>query len=187
MNILNFQTNRLNRLYKSYHKMVFNICIRYTKDNCTARDLTHDIFIKVNNNLQSFKRQSRYSTWIYSIASNYCLDYLRNNKRRKLLLEEPKNYLWDQESQSTKDTFNQAVIGLELERYPETTRRVLYMRYVLGLTHQDIAKELDISRVAVTKRLQNHQRKSEQRAQRDSNRINERGSSPHRRNRRDSE
>lgn len=153
------QTNRFTRLYSTYYQYVFSLCIKYTKNDAIAKDLTHDTFLKVHHHLGKFKRQSKYSTWIYRIAVNCCLDHLRNTKRRLLLLEEPKNHLWDQVHQTETETFSKAILRHELNRFPKTTQEVLYMRYVLGLNQSEIANKLGVSRVAITKRLQNYHRK----------------------------
>lgn len=151
--------SRFTRLYKTYYQYVFSVCIKYTKNESISRDLTHDIFLKVHHHLDSFKKKSKYSTWIYRITVNCCLDHLRNHKRRSLLLEEPRNLLWDKEHLTESETFSKAVLEHELSRFPKTTQEVLYMRYVLGLNQSEIAKELGVSRVAITKRLQNYHRK----------------------------
>lgn len=159
MKLEKFKRHRLNRLYVTYNALVFNVCMKYIRDPSLAQDLTQDIFIKVYNNMHTFKNHSKYSTWIFRISVNYCLDYIRNTKRRHTLLEQPKNILWDLENTTMDETFNRAIARYELSRYPKTTQKVLYMRYILGMTQVQIASKLGISRVAVTKRLQNFQRK----------------------------
>ena len=150
---------RFTRLYRTYHQFVLNLCMKYVKQESIARDLTHDIFLKIHRSLDKFQKKSRYSTWIYRISVNYCLDHIRNTKRRNFLLEEPKNLFWDYEHLTESETYSRAIVQHEMNRFPKTTQEVLYMRYALGLNQSEIAKELSISRVAVTKRLQNYHRK----------------------------
>lgn len=61
---------------------VFHLCYGYTGDNDSANDLMQETFIKVWQNLDKFRNQSLISTWIYRIAVNTCLSYLRVEKRQ---------------------------------------------------------------------------------------------------------
>ncbi|WP_028298377.1 RNA polymerase sigma factor [Olivibacter sitiensis] len=61
---------------------VFHLCYGYTGDTDTANDLMQETFIKVWQNMDKFRKQSQLSTWIYRIAVNTCLSYLRVEKRK---------------------------------------------------------------------------------------------------------
>tara|TARA_B110000483_G_C18115971_1_gene511634 strand:+ start:242 stop:736 length:495 start_codon:yes stop_codon:yes gene_type:complete len=150
---------RLNRLYTFYHRIVFIHCLKILQNEQIAHDMTQDIFIKIHKNLPSFRGDSKYSTWIHTITKNTCYDHLRNTKRRFFLLEEPKNYLWNLEKDSGNDTFIRAVLTKELERIPTVLAKILHLKYMMGLNQSEIAIELGISRVAVSKRIQNHFRR----------------------------
>lgn len=69
-------------LFDSNSKKIFNLCYGYSGDEDTANDLVQETFIKVWQNLDKFRNQANYSTWIYRIAVNTCLSYLRTAKRR---------------------------------------------------------------------------------------------------------
>lgn len=68
-------------LYKRYVSKVYKRCLSMTKDPLKAEDFTHDIFLKVFDKLNAFQERSSFSTWLYSIAYNYCADQLRIDKR----------------------------------------------------------------------------------------------------------
>ena len=70
------------RAYDEYADEIFRFCAFIVKDRERARDLMQDTFIKVWQNLDRFRNQSQFSTWIYRIAVNTCLSYLRTAKRR---------------------------------------------------------------------------------------------------------
>lgn len=76
------QRQLFQRLFEENSKRVYHLCYGYTGDSDSANDLTQETFIKVWQNLDQFRNQSQFSTWIYRIAINTCLSYLRTAKRR---------------------------------------------------------------------------------------------------------
>ena len=70
-------------LYDRYAAKVFQKCVGMTRDRDLAKDLTHDIFLKVFVNLSKFDHRSKFGTWVYSITYNYCLDTLRKGQRNR--------------------------------------------------------------------------------------------------------
>ena len=68
-------------LYDRYVGKVYNRCYSLTKDAEKAQDFTHDIFIRMFSRLDRFQGRSTFSTWLYSISYNYCMDQLRASKR----------------------------------------------------------------------------------------------------------
>ncbi|MFO7294684.1 MAG: sigma-70 family RNA polymerase sigma factor [Clostridia bacterium] len=68
-------------LVSFYAKKIYNYCYRMTNNREDAEDLAQEVFIKVYRNLKSFKRDSRFSTWIYRIAYNTCVDRYRKSKK----------------------------------------------------------------------------------------------------------
>lgn len=70
-------------LYKRYYKKVYAKCLGMTHNVEIAEDQCHDILLKTINAIDTFKGDAKFSTWIYSITYNHCLDYLRKNKRIK--------------------------------------------------------------------------------------------------------
>lgn len=69
-------------IFDKNSRKVFHLCYGYTGDNDSANDLMQETFIKVWQNLDKFRNQSLISTWIYRIAVNTCLSYLRVEKRQ---------------------------------------------------------------------------------------------------------
>lgn len=67
-----------------FDKKIYNYCYRMTNNSDDAEDLAQEVFIKVYRNLKAFRKDSKFSTWIYRIAYNTCIDNHRK-KRFKLL------------------------------------------------------------------------------------------------------
>lgn len=71
-------------LVEKYQSMVFRTCIGFVHNKDDADDLTQEVFINAYQSLQSFKGNSEFSTWLYRIAINKSLNYLRNTSKLSL-------------------------------------------------------------------------------------------------------
>ena len=69
-------------IFATNSKKIFHLCYGYTGDSDSANDLLQETFLKVWQNLDKFRNKSLISTWIYRIAVNTCLTYLRSEKRQ---------------------------------------------------------------------------------------------------------
>ena len=78
-----------------FDKKIYNYCLRMTNNRSDAEDLAQEVFLKAYKNLKNFRKDSKFSTWIYRIAYNTCVDNYRK-KRLKLL---PLNKIIDEEQQ----------------------------------------------------------------------------------------
>ena len=73
--------NQFKQIYADYSQKVHRLCLGYTGDSMQADDLMQEVFIKVWENLPKFRGESQVSTWLYRIAVNTCLLYLRDAKK----------------------------------------------------------------------------------------------------------
>lgn len=74
-------TSLFGLLYEKYSPKVTDKCYSILKDAELAEELTQDIFFKVFEKLADFKGASSFSTWLYAITYNHCIEYLRNKKK----------------------------------------------------------------------------------------------------------
>ena len=70
-------------IFQANSKKIYHLCYGYTNDEDSANDLLQETFIKVWQNLDKFRNQSMISTWIYRIAVNTCLTYLKKESRQQ--------------------------------------------------------------------------------------------------------
>jgi RNA polymerase sigma-70 factor (ECF subfamily) len=70
-------------LVDRYKDMVFTLTLRMVRNREEAEELSQDTFIKVYRSLDRFREESKFSTWLYKIAYNTCLDRIRKNKRQQ--------------------------------------------------------------------------------------------------------
>jgi RNA polymerase sigma-70 factor (ECF subfamily) len=102
--------------YQSFAKMVdgfkdrvVNICYSYTNNLADAEDIAQEVFVELFKSLNGFKREAALSTWIYRIASNKSIDFLRKQKRIKRgsglvsYLDDHKNAAWASNNGSSAD------------------------------------------------------------------------------------
>src|SRR5215831_18324806 len=78
----------INQLFERHHPRVAAWCYRMTGDVESATDLAQEVFLKAFRNLELFRGQSKFTTWLYSIARNHCMDALRSRAAAPLLAGE---------------------------------------------------------------------------------------------------
>ncbi|TYA54835.1 RNA polymerase sigma factor [Formosa maritima] len=81
--VLEGNTNAFTILVDQYKDLVFTLALRMLKNREEAEEVSQDTFIKVFKSLQKFKGDSKFSTWIYKVAYNTCLDRIKRNKRQQ--------------------------------------------------------------------------------------------------------
>ena len=143
-------------LYQRYAPKVYRKCISFVKEDDIAENLTHDIFIKVYLNLASFKRRSKFSTWLYSITYNFCIDYLRKAKKQQVYnLDDQKEVVGDADIDSLED-----LKGIELKRLKQLLEKIkpeekmsLLMKYREEMSIKEIQQVFQISESAVKMRI----------------------------------
>jgi RNA polymerase sigma-70 factor (ECF subfamily) len=128
--------------------VIYARCRRLLGDGAAAEDATQETFMRVHRHLD--KADSREAlAWIYRIATNYCLNEIRNRKRRP----EPAEQI-----EQIGDDLYVALADRDLaerivERAPEKLRVVAWLHHVDGLDQAEVARVLDISRRTVVNRL----------------------------------
>lgn len=148
-------------LYKRYSKKVFATCFRLLKNEVIAADISQDIFMKVFSKLKSFKKQSSFSTWLYSITYNECVDYLRKNKKKNFdysIDDAINNYLSEklQEDEICEDALE--IIDIDkvkslMDHISSQDKELLLMKYDLRLTIKEISLQTNLSESAIKMRL----------------------------------
>lgn len=142
-------------MVERYQAQIYRTAYYYTQNVEDARDLTQEIFIKAYNNLTKFKLTSAFSTWLYRIAVNHCLDW---NRKKKIHFEETA-YLDNLSSpeSSPEELFLQQEKAAEIQKavrcLPELYRTILILYYFENFTPQQIADILAISKRTVETRL----------------------------------
>ena len=112
-------------LYKEYAPGILKLCLGYTGDATIAEDYVQDTFITVWNNMEKFRRDASWSTWIYRIAVNICLADLRKKKQVTIKLE-PDHFSHLRDQPDNKEQQVQLLYGC-ISKLPETDRLIITM------------------------------------------------------------
>ena len=70
-------------IFHAYNKLVFNVALHYVQNREDAEEITQDVFVKIHKKLDSFQQKSTIKTWIYRIAINQSLDFIKAQKTQK--------------------------------------------------------------------------------------------------------
>ncbi len=151
-------------LVVQYQSQVYNLCLRMTGNPDDAADVAQEAFLKVWKHLDSFHFDSSFSTWLYRLASNCCLDFLRSQKRRPTVSLTVENE--DEEEQvldiaDTAPTPEERTIAHEekeqlrmaMSQLDDEQRQILTLRVVNDLSYSEIADILEVKEGTVKSRL----------------------------------
>lgn len=164
------QTLTFDALYEEYGDRILNVAYRMTGGEDVARDLTQDIFIKVYENLDNFNHQSSAYTWIYRIALNHILNYLKKQNRYNWLdlleqsisevlqSERPIFEFWGYDGYESPDKKlereeQENLIWTLIQKLPIKYRVPLILQRYEEMGNKDIADAMDLSLSAVESRI----------------------------------
>ncbi len=151
-------------LYRRYSNKVYGKCISLLKSESLASDAVQDIFTKIFLNISKFQEKSKFSTWLYSITYNYCIDFLRKQKKEHALFssemenppdledEVPDHYLLEMQVSQLKEV---------LEAIPPGDKEVLLMKYREELSIKDIAEIFDKTESAIKMKIKRAKHKAQ--------------------------
>jgi len=167
-NINNNQEITFEEVYSDCSTKILNLAYRFTSDGEQARDLTQDIFIKVFQNLKNFKGESSAFTWVYRIAVNHILNYLKKEKRRKfiqLIDKNVKEAITEEAgsrtlitnnpspSQILEDEERSRIVKSIIDELPPKYRVPFILYKYEGMSYKEIAESLEISLSSVETRI----------------------------------
>lgn len=162
--VLQGDVNAFEKLVTEYERAVYAIAQRMTGNAEDAADMTQETFIKAYNSLSSFRGDSKFSVWLYRIANNVCLDFLRSRSRRPTVSlstedddgEETQLDIAD-ESQSPELLLESALtrdaVRRGLDSLPPDYKQILLLREIQGLSYEEIAAALGIESGTVKSRI----------------------------------
>jgi RNA polymerase sigma-70 factor (ECF subfamily) len=130
-------------LYDRYITKVYSKCISLLKNEAKAQDAAQEIFIKIFTNLSKFNKKSKFSTWVYSITYNFCIDIIRKQKKTNKLFSDEEN----EGKEIIEEIDDKVLLEMELERLKVILdllniddKSVLIMKYKEGLSIREISQ-----------------------------------------------
>jgi RNA polymerase sigma-70 factor (ECF subfamily) len=140
-------------LYDRYVDKVYRKCLSFVKNEAQAEDFTHDIFLRLVLKLGSFKEHAKFSTWLYSITYNYCMDQVRQAKRQaEVALDENFDLADDGYDLELAEMQSQG-LKKALQKIDPDERAILLMKYQDDFSIKEISETLKITESAVKMRL----------------------------------
>lgn len=136
----------LHVLYEMHRSKVLNLSWRMLGSQQEGEDALQEIFIKVFDRIKNYRGDSAFSTWVYRMTTNHCLDILRRRKILSFMGFENAPEIEDKkDSEKAIDLGFSPVIVKALEKLPEKQKACLLMREMEDLSYEDIAAALGLS------------------------------------------
>ena len=162
--VLSGDVNAFGLLVEDQSKVVYNLCLRMVNNEQDAYDLSQDAFLKAYTNLSLFRGDSKFSSWLYKLTTNVCLDFLRKRSRQKTV---PLTYETDDGEQEylpiPVETFSpeteaerrelRSSVRRGLSQLPEGQRQILILREIGQLSYEEIAGQLGLEAGTVKSRI----------------------------------
>jgi RNA polymerase sigma-70 factor (ECF subfamily) len=147
-----------NELVSRYSGKVLTMCMYFLKDRDQAYDMSQEVFLKVYRSLGKFRRESRFSTWIHTIAVNTCKNKLTFWKRISLWRTkyEADPLITGVADEPEKEVFRnerQRLVREEIYNLPEKHREIILLKDIQSCSYDEIAQILGITQGTVKSRL----------------------------------
>jgi RNA polymerase sigma-70 factor (ECF subfamily) len=153
------------QIYNENVKLVYNLCLQYVHNLEDAEEITQDVFISVHDSLNKFEFQSKISTWIYRIAINKSLDFIKAKNTKKRFAFIYRLFNENNEIQYEQSHFEHPGILMEnkeeikqiftlIDQLPPNQRTALILNKIEKKSHSEIAEIMLLSSKAVESLIQ---------------------------------
>ncbi|MFL5263558.1 MAG: RNA polymerase sigma factor [Anaeromyxobacteraceae bacterium] len=141
---------RATELYREYGPLVYRRCARLLKHPEAARDATQEVFAKLVRDLEKLEAREASLRWLYCVATNHCLNHLRDQRRRR---EESLEGALELTTAIGGGSFDRALVLGVLSHFDAATRAVAVAVYVDGMEYEEVAQALGVSKRTVSRKL----------------------------------
>lgn len=148
------------KLIEAYQGPVYNLAYRMLNNAREAEEAAQEAFIRVYTRLDSYKPERKFSTWVLSITSNYCIDLIRKRRAILLSIDEPlpshpslMSEKEDSPESQTVNTEQQELVQEMLQELPDEYRQAVVLRYWYEHSYEEIAEIMQTSVSAIKSRL----------------------------------
>jgi RNA polymerase sigma-70 factor (ECF subfamily) len=148
------------KLIEAYQRPVYNLAYRMLNNPGEAEEAAQEAFIRAYTRLQTYNPSHKFSTWMLSITSNYCIDLLRKRRALLLSIDEPlpphpalmSDGQKGPEAQMEMSEQQEMVQSL-LQELPDDYRQAVVLRYWHEMSYEEIAEMMDTTVSAIKSRL----------------------------------
>lgn len=157
-------TGSFRNIYEEYKNLVFNLALHYVQHTEDARDVTQEVFVKIHQNLNKYDSSAAsLKTWIYRIAINQCLDFLKHKRTKKRFGfisslfnitegEEPAQF--DHPGIALEDKEELKALFMAMNKLPPNQKTALILSKIEQRPQKEIAEIMDIGVKAVESLIQ---------------------------------
>lgn len=149
-------------LVRANEAKVYNLTLRMTGNPEDARDLAQEAFLLAYRRLPAFRMECSFSTWLYRLTANLCIDFLRRERRRKSMTVSMEDQMgqqeegmsqWQEPQAELERLEIRAVLEQGISRLSEEHRQILLLREMSGLSYEEIGSLLKLESGTVKSRL----------------------------------
>jgi RNA polymerase sigma-70 factor (ECF subfamily) len=148
------EENAFGQLVRKYEHSVMNTIYRYLGSYSEAEDVAQEVFIKVWRNASKFKAKSKFSTWLYRIVVNQCLNYRSKHSKKCGALDEKIKMATTLESSEVEIEFERRerieMVRKAVDELPKTQRIAIILSKYEGKSYKEIAQIMEVSLSSVT-------------------------------------
>ncbi|NQY35589.1 MAG: sigma-70 family RNA polymerase sigma factor [Alteromonadaceae bacterium] len=133
-------------IYNSYHRRIYALCWRMLSDKDSAEDVCQEVFVQLWQKISNFRGESKFSTWLHSVATNIVLGHIRKHKNwlgRVFSIED--QTIPDMAVEMSTQTPDLSELDKQIMRLPERARLVFVLFAVEGYRHEEISKMLGMA------------------------------------------
>ncbi len=146
------------QIVDTYQMVVYNTCLGMLHDEAAAKDLSQEVFIELFRSVHKFRGDSKLSTWLYRIAINKSLNYIRDNKKHSLLKSVQRFFIGEKEEAmqivdysarnpqelSEQDDHSKA-LHQALDNLPENQKTAFVLKNYDDLSYKEISEVMELS------------------------------------------
>jgi RNA polymerase sigma-70 factor, ECF subfamily len=154
--IIAHQEDAFRQLVAQYQDYVYRICMSFVKQSEEAEDLSQEVFIEIYDSASHFRQESKLSTWIYKIAVNKSLNFIKKRKRSEwvnildpLYSSKEKKKIQAQKSDEADHTLNiferNKYLYESIDSLPKNQRIAFTLNKIDGIPYQEISEIMEVS------------------------------------------
>jgi len=148
-------------IVENYQEKVRSTCFRFVNNHDDADDVAQEVFIQVYDSLSHFRNESQLSTWIYRIAVNKSLDFIRKKRRKKRFAQLTSLFRNDDEGeeiflpvegnpqQDLEEKERKQILDLAIDKLPDNQKSAITLSKSEGFNNKEIAEIMNLSLSAV--------------------------------------
>jgi RNA polymerase sigma-70 factor (ECF subfamily) len=145
------------QIVEKYQQPVYNICYHMLKNTEEAEDAAQEVFLRVYSKLDTFDDERQFSTWLFSIASHYCLDRWKKRRFQLVSWDDLKHCLSEREAIQPEKVLLEAEATQEVHDLLQTLqpdyRLVVILKYWHTMSYEEIANTLDTTVSTIKSKL----------------------------------